>query len=250
MNVFITGDKHRNFYDLVRASTGAAVYNMFGKQCQLNEGDTVVLLGDSEINYVDEQININAVKRFVAEIPFNFFVIHGNHENRASNVKGYEEVNYCGGKALMQPNYPNIIFAIDGEVYELPDKDGNVLKCMAIGGAYSVDKYLRLSYGHKWWSDEQPSPEIKAKVEDKLNTLGRKIDVIFSHTCPKKFVPRELFLNNPAITRTVIDNSTEEWLDDIEDRLEYKRWYFGHFHGSKMNSKYRLLFNDFCRLGE
>ena len=34
-----------------------------------------------------------------------------------------------------------------------------------IGGAYSIDKHYRLAMGYGWWSDEQPSPQVKEKVE-------------------------------------------------------------------------------------
>lgn len=38
---------------------------------------------------------------------------------------------------------------------------------MVIGGAYSVDKFYRLSRGMKWWPDEQSSPAIKEEyIED------------------------------------------------------------------------------------
>ena len=34
-----------------------------------------------------------------------------------------------------------------------------------IGGAYSIDKHYRLAMGYGWWPDEQPSPQVKEKVE-------------------------------------------------------------------------------------
>lgn len=42
-------------------------------------------------------------------------------------------------------------------------------------------------YGYGWWSDEQPSTEIKANVERQLDKLGWKVDVVLSHTTPLKF---------------------------------------------------------------
>ena len=105
--------------------------------------------------------------------------------------------------------------AIDGEIFELEGK-----KCIVIGGAYSVDKFYRLSRGMKWWPDEQPSPEIKEYVEKQLDE--KEIDVVFSHTCPAKYIPTECFLS--GIDQSKVDNSTEEWLDTIEDKLEYEAW--------------------------
>jgi 3-oxoacid CoA-transferase subunit A len=45
-----------------------------------------------------------------------------------------------------------------------------------------------------------------------------------------------------------VDKSTEQWLDGIEDRLDYNRWYCGHYHTDKTIGKMRFLFNDFLEL--
>ena len=64
-----------------------------------------------------------------------------------------------------------------------------------IGGAYSVDKWYRLRMDMNWFPDEQPSAEIKASVERKLEELSWKVDVVLSHTCPERYVPVEAFLS-------------------------------------------------------
>lgn len=61
------------------------------------------------------------------------------------------------------------MFAKAGEVFEL---DG--LKVIAIGGAYSIDKMIRVAYGWGWWEDEQPSEEIKRYVEQQLDKMDWK----------------------------------------------------------------------------
>ena len=40
-----------------------------------------------------------------------------------------------------------------------------------------------------------------------------------------------------------VDKSTEKWLDKIEDSIEYKKWYCGHYHGEKVVNKLEFLFN-------
>ena len=115
-----------------------------------------------------------------------------------------------------EDKYPNLLFAKDGEVYDI---DG--LKTLVIGGAYSVDKQYRIDHSMGWWADEQPSDEIKAKVEKTLADRDNKIDVILSHTTPLKYVPTEVFLS--FIDQSDIDNSTEEWLDKIENTTTYKK---------------------------
>lgn len=62
-------------------------------------------------------------------------------------------------------------------------------------------------------------------------------------TCPYKYIPREAFL--PMINQDSVDDSTEKWLDNIESRLYYERWYCGHWHISKRVDKLHFLFHDF-----
>ena len=121
--------------------------------------DVIVLLGDVGANYYTGRRD-NLLKAFLNDAGTVFLCIHGNHERRPTTIPGYVETEWHGGKAWVQPEYPNLIFARDGEIYTL-----NGLRYLVIGGAYSVDKYYRLSHGWGWWPDEQPSPEIKTYVE-------------------------------------------------------------------------------------
>ena len=134
--------------------------------------------------------------------------------------------------------YPNILFAKDGEVYDLGG-----ISAIVIGGAYSVDKWYRLERGAKWFPDEQPSDEVKARVEAKLDELDWKVDVVLSHTCPFGYEPTEAFL--PGIDQSMVDTSTEVWLDRIERRLDYRKWYCGHWHIEKSIDRMRFMFNEF-----
>jgi 3-oxoacid CoA-transferase subunit A len=52
----------------------------------------------------------------------------------------------------------------------------------------------------------------------------------------------------PGIDQSTVDNSAEEWLDAIENRLTYDRWYCGHWNTSKTIDKLRFLFEDFLEL--
>ena len=112
-----------------------------------------------------------------------------------------------------------------------------------LGGAYNVDKYYRLMRGFNWWPDEQPSDEIKEACWHKMEECGFVVDTVLSHTCPYKYIPREAFL--PMINQDSVDDSPEKWLDTIESRLYYERWYCGHWHISKRVDKLHFLFHDF-----
>lgn len=237
---FVTGDKHGNYRDIAVAL----------KACE-----NMVILGDSGVNYSVTPADKNSHYRYTDTIHSSIlknkikkelgdktiFCIHGNHEARAETVEGYKVVDFCGGKALQQKEFPNLYFGIDGEIYTFNNK-----KYIVIGGAYSVDKHYRLSmqamgyHGYLWFDDEQPDEAIKKRVEEKLDSVNWKVDGVLSHTCPLRYEPTELFLKQ--VDQNTVDQSTEEWLEEIERKLDYKVWYFGHFHSEKTIDKMKMLY--------
>ena len=72
------------------------------------------------------------------------------------------------GIVYWEEDYPNLLFAKDGEIFDLDGK-----QTIVIGGAYSIDKMIRVIYGYGWWADEQPSDEIKRYVEEQLEKNKR-----------------------------------------------------------------------------
>lgn len=225
--VYITGDTHGQFQRI----------ELFCHAMQTTKADTMIVLGDAGFNYYGGPRDAKLKKKANA-YPIRLFCIHGNHEIRPQNIPSYKETVFCGGRVLYEPEYPDLLFAIDGEVYEL---DG--LRCIVIGGAYSVDKFYRLEKGYGWWPDEQPSPEIKTTVERKLESLEHKVDIVLSHTCPRKYEPVETFLG--FIDQSTVDKSTEDWMDEIEASTDYRKWYCGHYHTRKCIDRMQFMFEDF-----
>ena len=227
-NVFyITGDTHGEFERIKN----------FCQQHEVEPENTFIILGDVGLNYFGGGTDRKGKKK-LSKIPVTFFCIHGNHELRPSKALGYEIQEYRGGKVWVEPAYPNILFAIDGEIYDFMG-----YSCLVIGGAYSVDKYYRLARGYRWFPDEQPSEEIKRKVESVLAARDWKVDVVFAHTCPLRYEPVEVFL--PMIDQSTVDKSTEIWLEKIEQKLTYERWYCGHYHLAKKIDKIQFMFEDY-----
>lgn len=222
--IYITGDIHGSL---------SPIYNLFQNYSPA-PNDVIVLLGDVGVNYT-EGIQDIRLKHIMNKYGTVFFCIHGNHEKRPQNISSYKEKEWHGGRVLYEEEFPNILFPVDGDIFDLEGK-----KCMPIGGAYSVDKYYRLSSGSYWWADEQPSHNIKQYVEQQL--ANNHVDFIFSHTCPAKYIPTECFL--PMIDQSEVDNSTEQWLDKVEDDLDYKAWYCGHWHTNKRIDKMHFLYHE------
>jgi len=227
---YLTGDTHRDFDRLEEL-----LYYTEGLD------DVLIILGDVGINYHGYAADY-ALKQELSELPVTLFCIYGNHEMRPENIDSYETKDWNGGTVLWEPEFPNLIFAIDGEIYNL-----NGLRCLVIGGAYSIDKHLR-TRGVNWWEDEQPSSEIMVRVENKLNSVNWNVDIVLSHTCPYRFLPIKDLIPLSEEEEHQVDNTTELWLDTIEEKLTYSRWYCGHFHTDETINKIHFMFHGFEEL--
>ena len=228
--VILTGDTHGEFDRI----------EQFCEEYETTENDVMVILGDAGINYwLDEQDE--ALKERLSQLPITLFCIHGNHEERPEEVPGYELVEWRGGFVWIQPEYPNLLFAKDGEIYQF---DGKTV--ITIGGAYSVDKHYRLAVGAPWFGTEQPDERTKGQVMSALNRAGWKVDYVFSHTVPLSAIPRHALL--PTVDQKMVDNSTEEWLEEIAQKLDYQGWFAGHFHITWSLDRIQILYEDYMEL--
>lgn len=240
---YITGDKHRNF---------SRVKN-FCRDMNTRRKDVLIILGDAGFNYYEDERD-DKLKKEITDLNITLFCLHGNKENRPQNVGTYGIRSFCGGKVYYEPKYPNIYFAIDGEIYTFEGK-----KYMVVGGAHSVDKIRCLEEGKPFWEDEMPNATIKEKVEERLAAEEYKIDGMMTHTCPIDYLPTEMFMStrqNAVIKRRPrkaksnkffkpdIDRSTEEWLGKLEKQLNYTVWYCGHYHIDKQIDKVNMMCNE------
>ena len=107
--------------------------------------DILIVLGDSCLNYYEDERDTE-LKRKLSDINITFFCIHGNKKKRPQDISSYGIRNFCGGKVYYDPNFPNIFFAIDGNIYTFGKK-----KSIVIGGAHSVDKIDCLLINKPYW---------------------------------------------------------------------------------------------------
>lgn len=240
---FITGDKHRHF-DRVKE---------FCREMNTRRKDVLIILGDAGFNYYDDKRD-DDLKKEISNLNITLFCLHGNKENRPQNVGTYGIRSFCGGKVYYEPKYPNIYFAIDGEIYTFEGK-----KYMVVGGAHSVDKMRCLEEGTPFWYDEMPDDAVKATVELNLQNEENKIYGMMTHTCPIDYLPTEMFMStrqNASIKRKPrkakskklfkpdIDRSTEIWLGELEKKLDYEVWFCGHYHVDKQIDKIQMMWRD------
>lgn len=227
--ILVTGDTHGQFNRIIGLI----------QDYELTENDCIIILGDAGFNFYGNRYGDAQRKRRVNSYGVPIFCIHGNHEMRPATIDTYQRQIWHGGAVWVEPEYPNLLFAEDGQMFQFGSRTAFV-----IGGAYSVDKYYRLAHNPadpKWWPDEQPSAEVKAAVEANLQQCGWIADIVLTHTCPFHYTPTESFL--PGINQDSVDNSTERWLGTLEPRLSYNAWYCGHWHIDKRIDRMHFLFD-------
>lgn len=210
--IFLTGDCHG---DVTRLPD-------FCKDNNTTIEDYIVLLGDVGINFFFDGRDKKA-KKIMSKCPITFICIHGNHEARPSTVKGYILKSYekleCA--CWVQEDYPNILFPLDGKMKM------NNKSFLVLGGAYSVDKFYRLSKGWPWFEDEQMPLETKNQIL-KIIEANNKFDFVLSHTAPIDYEPTYLFLS--GIDQSLIDKSMENFLQQVYNSIIFNHWYFAHYH--------------------
>lgn len=233
MNVFISGDLHG------RATSIKNFYRNHIKGTQREQEENwIICLGDAGLLYWFDYRDRN-LKKELSKFPFKYFIIRGNHEERASNraiiePELWEEVECFGGKCLCQPAFPNIYYANDsGGIYYI-----NGRKTLVVPGAYSVDKHYRLMQGWSWFPNEQLTPREMAALESMA--AGQHFDLVLSHTCPYSYMPTDLFLR--GIDQSLVDNTMERWLDRLNNNITYNLWCWGHFHADRIEAPHCEMF--------
>ncbi len=240
---FITGDKHRNFDGVKR----------FCRDMETRRKDVLIILGDTGFNYYEDKRD-DKLKAEIANLNITLFCLYGNKECRPEHVGTYGIRSFCGGKVYYEPKYPNIFFAMDGEIYTFEGK-----KYIVMGGAHSVDKLRCLEEDRPFWEDEMPDETLKARFEANLAAEQNRIYGILTHTCPIEYLPTEMFMStrqNAVLKRKPkkkikrkklfkpdIDRATEEWLGEVEARTDYCVWYCGHYHIDKEIDKIHMMCN-------
>lgn len=260
--IYVMGDIHGSFKPIrdfhLRHNTNK----------EYNEADkTMILLGDAGLNFFfnhrDEEF-----KKKLGKYPFTYFVVRGNHEERPSIcAERYPDKWHLepmwGWQVWVENEYPYIKYAMDYvTMYNIPfgvdyiDPENSweddieitrTYKTLVIPGAYSVDKYKRLQAGWSWFPQEQLSESEKLAGKSLINAFGWNCDLVLSHTCPIIYEPTDLFL--PIVDQSMVEKDMERYLGEIEYKLDYKAWMWGHYHQfrdyPRPDGRYRtMLFND------
>lgn len=212
MNWYITGDIHGQlprFPDIVEPNSN------------------IIILGDCGFNYYGENSKRDLMLKQQAEqTGFTFYCVRGNHEFRPQHLSSIvlEFDESVQGEVYYEPAFPHIKYFKDFGIYSIGEK-----KIGVIGGAYSIDKDLRIIQGWQWFEDEQLNEEERENCFKEFQ--DKEIDLILSHTCPLSWQPTDLFL--PCVDQSKVDNSMEIFLEEIANSISWKAWCWGHYHRNR-----------------
>lgn len=221
--IYITGDMHGDISQMRQV--------MQKINCKPN--NTLIVLGDFGANYYFDKKD-DIFKNAISEYNINIFVIRGNHDGNPSLIEGVEQKEKYDNIGYIEQKYPNIFYAINGNIYNIEKN-----QFLVLGGAYSVDKFYRLSMGYKWFSDEQMTISER---ENFLQNCPKEVDVIITHTCPYTNIPKHLFLK--TIDQSTVDNSMEYFLQEVKEKVNYKNWFFGHYHANEQIEENMYMLYD------
>lgn len=206
--IYITGDTHgqHDFGKLIK----------FAKEhTELTKKDYVIIAGDFGGVWSEETLDED-LKPY-EDLPFTVLFVDGNHEN-FDLLNTYSVESWNGGKVHFVK--PDVIHLMRGQVFEIDRKTFFIF-----GGATSTDRAYRVE-GKSWWTQELPSDDDIKEANINLEKVGFKVDYIVTHSCDERalYYPP---LRVSGYPRTYTENFT---LSYFEDRVDYKHWYFGHYH--------------------
>ncbi|MBQ6980302.1 MAG: metallophosphoesterase [Clostridia bacterium] len=226
--IFVTGDTHGQ-HDFAKLRFFANEINIAGKD------DYVIITGDFGAVWSEKTLE-DDLKPYES-LPFTVLFVDGNHEN-FDLLNSFPIEIWNGGKIHRIRN--NIIHLMRGQVYEIEGKT-----FFTFGGATSIDKIYRTE-NISWWQEEVPSDKDMREAQGNLQKVNFKVDYIITHSCDE----RALYYP-PLVGRTFQTDKYPEnaILSEFEKKVEYKHWYFGHYHlDGDLTDRKTVLYNEIIEL--
>lgn len=262
--IYITGDCHKDF--------SRFTMDNFPEQKKMTKKDYVIICGDfggvwnRQGNKQSEIDNFDL--NWLQDKPFTTLFVDGNHENFDELYK-YPEKEWHGGK--VHELRPSVLHLMRGEIFEIDGK-----KLFAFGGARSHDiqdgiipwdeegqwketakewdkagKVFRIDH-FSWWEQELPSQEEIANAYCNLEKHDFKVDYIVSHCCPNQVLFDYVMkrFKDINVARHYDDsNVLTNFFDDINERVEFDKWFFGHHHyDMAIYDKHVILYYQILRI--
>ena len=225
---YLTGDTHGSH------SINKLNSRLFPEGKTLTKNDYVSILGDFGLLWDGEPSEHEKYwLNWLDEKPWTTLVIEGNHEN-IPRFKALPEVKMFGD--YVGQISKSIFHLKRGKVYEIDGK-----KIFTFGGALSVDKAWRIP-NISWWADEIPNEYEYNHAIENLEKHNFKVDYVFTHTMPSELFSKMNLVYK--IYENKIDDPHSIRLNWFKNKMEFKHWYFGHFHiDEQITDKFTCLYH-------
>jgi len=227
----ITGDLHGGT-DIWKVGSTAWPFGQ-----RLTKSDYLFVAGDSGLWFSDTP-NERGIRTWLNEQPWTTLIVDGNHEN-FDLMETYPDETMFGGKVKVMDS--STFWLRRGEVYEI-----DYSKIFVFGGADSIDKDQRMP-GRSWWPQEIPTRAEFENAERNLTLHNWEVDFVISHTCPHAEV--ESFVKpGYGVSWKRFEDPTTYMLQELKDKLKFRKWYFGHFHKDKEIGRFHALYNTIAQM--
>ena len=253
--IYITGDTHSDFRRFQKS--------IFPEQKEMTKEDYCIIAGDfggvwHEVDDKDQRKAEDYRLNELSNRSFTTLFVPGNHENYARLMSDEFPLKKWNG-GMVKEIRPSILMLMRGEMYEI---DG--AKFFAFGGASSHDitdgildggdpdwktkakqlnrqgKYMYRIKGISWWEEELPTEEEMRHGLDVLNQNDWKADFVITHCASSSTQAMLGYHDNNVLTK---------YLEEIRQKLTYKRWFFGHYHDNRqVNAQDILLYEQLVRV--
>lgn len=230
--IYITGDTH------IPINIGKLDINEFHEQENMNKNDCVIICGD--FGGVWDNGNEDMYwRKWLDDKNFTTLFVDGNHEN-FHLLNTYPIEMWNGGK--VHKINDSIIHLMRGQVFNI-----NGVKIFSMGGASSHDKECRQEF-ISWWKEELPSNEEYEEGLSNLEKNNWKVDYIISHCCSSNIL--ETVSEYCSFDKYDYEiDSLNKYFDIIEKQVNYRKWYFGHYHGDvSLDDKHTMLFQKIVKI--
>lgn len=223
--IYITGDTHIPV-DINKLSS-----KRFPEQKQLTAKDYLIICGDFGGVWCGDNEELYW-RKWLDKKNFTTLFVDGNHEN-FDMLGSFPIVDFCEGKAHKISN--KIYHLMRGQIYTI---DGR--RIFTLGGASSHDREVRKE-GKSWWKDELPNESEYNIAINNLSKENWSVDIVITHSAPTSIQK----LINPSYE----ENSLTDFLEGVNRRLKFDKWFFGHYHlDEQIDDSHVVIYNNIVKV--
>lgn len=251
--IYITGDTHAKF-------NGRFSVDNFPEQKNLMKEDYLIICGDfgGVWNFGGESASEKYWLDWFETRNYTLLFVDGNHEN-FDRLSSYPVEKWHGGTVHKLRSH--VLHLMRGQIYEIDGK-----KLFTFGGAASHDisggildiedpdfkrkkrEFNKMHESYRvnhvtWWKQELASEEEMEVGKSNLKKYDYTVDYIVTHCCSTS--SQRVLGRNEGYKA---DKQTD-YLEDIKNCVNYKKWFFGHYHKNiNLNEKEVLIYDQIIRI--